>query len=100
MLRRIPPSLFISTLLLASAAQAARPQSWTFASQKDFAEGRFENVVVNSYGELSLGRALTPVPLDHTGENISAFAQTADGGIYVATSPEAAIYRIDSHKAT
>jgi hypothetical protein len=85
-------------LLMATSAFAVRPQSWSFSTQKDFSEGSFDNTVVDSYGQLSLGRKLTAIEMEHGGggaELISAFAQTADGAIYVATSRDAKIFRID-----
>ncbi len=85
-------------LLCAAAASAARPQSWSFATQKDFFEGRFENVVVDSYGQLTLGRTLTPIPAEHPGESVQGFAQTPDGALYVATSPSAKVFRIKDGK--
>jgi hypothetical protein len=98
--RRLPIFATAAVLLTAAAAQATRPQTWTFTSQKDFAEGQFENTVVNSYGELTLGRTLTPIPTDPGAESVQAFAQTPDGAIYVATSPKAKIYRIDGNKTS
>jgi hypothetical protein len=98
--RRLPVFAAAALFLTAAVAQATRPQAWTFATQKDFAEGQFENTVVNSYGELTLGRTLTRIPTDAGAESVQAFAQTPDGAIYVATSPKAKVYRIDGGKST
>ncbi len=86
-------------LLAAAAAQAAKPQSFSFSNQRDYSEGKFDNTVVDSYGELTLGRSLSPVDLKTTGESVGAFAQTSDGAVYAAVSGaggSAAIYRIDA----
>jgi hypothetical protein len=98
--RRLPVLAAAALFLTAAAAQATKPQSWTFATQTDFAEGQFENTVVNSYGELTLGRTLTPVPTSEGAESVQAFAQTPDGAVYVATSPKAKVYRIEGGKST
>ncbi len=97
---RIVKLAVVVGLMLSGAAHASRPRSWNFSMQKDFAEGRFENVVVDSYGELTLGRTLKAIPAAGAGESVQAFAQTKDGAVYVATSPDAKIYRIQDGKTT
>ena len=90
-------------LVAAAAAQAAKPQSFSFSNQRDYSEGTFGNTVVDSYGELTLGRSLSPVDLKTTGESVGAFAQTSDGAVYAAVSGaggSAAIFRIDADGKT
>ncbi|MGN6367800.1 MAG: hypothetical protein ACTHN5_06025 [Phycisphaerae bacterium] len=85
-------------LMAAAVARAAKPQSFSFSNQHDYTEGKFENTVVDSYGELTLGRSLSAVDLKGTGESVSAFAQTSDGAVYAAVSGvggSAVIYRVD-----
>jgi sugar lactone lactonase YvrE len=96
--RTIPLALAI--LLTAATSQAVRPQSWNFLTQKDFAQGKFDNTVVDSYGQLTLGREVTPIPAAHSAQMVAAFAQTSDGALYVATNPEPKIFRIDADKST
>lgn len=85
-------------LLAASAALAARPRAFVHQSEADFTTGKFDNVIVDSYGQLKLGRALTAVALPKPSEHIAGFAAAADGAVIAATS-EGIVYRITGSKA-
>ena len=38
------------------SASAVHPQNWTHQVQSDYIEGQFDNVVVDNFGTLALGR--------------------------------------------
>jgi len=84
-------------LLAASAALAARPRAFVHQSEADFTAGKFDNVIVDSYGQLKLGRALTAVALPKPSEHVAGFAAAADGSVIAATS-EGVVYRITGSK--
>lgn len=86
-------------LLAASVASAVKPQTWLHQSEEDFTEGAFDNTVINSYGELTLGRQLKPVSLGAPVETITGMTVAGDGQLYVATMPDAKIYRVANHEA-
>ncbi|HUO10926.1 MAG TPA: hypothetical protein VM008_21670 [Phycisphaerae bacterium] len=93
--------LNVAVLLAMSATVAwgTKPQSFGFSNQKDYAEGKFSETVVDSYGELMLGRSLAPVELGESGEAVGAFAEGPDGTMYAAVSGVsgvAKIYQIDA----
>ena len=85
-------------LALSSAALGVHVQSWTHQKQPDFVDGQFENVVIDNFGELALGREVRPVELAGKADFINCFAQTADGTVYAATSPHGAVYKIQDGK--
>lgn len=87
--------------LWAAAALAVKPATWTHEQPKDFTAGKLENVVVNSLGEVTLGRQNQT--LFDAGDDagvINALVRAGDGKIYAATGPRGAVYQLDGDKAT
>ena len=63
-------------LLTTAAAQAVHPQHWTQQAEHDYAEGTFDNTVVDNFGELTLGREVKTVAVDGAVEFVNTFVQT------------------------
>ncbi|GEM_PF-1290833 len=93
------PAVVAAFLLTAASAMAARPQIWNHSVEKDFAPGKFHNIVVDSYGQLTLGRQLTPIKLDDHADAVSAFTQSPDGAIFFTTTPQGKVFRLKDNAA-
>ena len=89
---------FAALLLTAATALAVRTQYWNHQTEQDFSEGNFENTVINSYGELTLGRELKTIALGEPVEMVVGIAGSGDGAMYAATTPDAKIFRIAEGK--
>ena len=85
--------------LVAPAALAVTPATWTHRSEADFSAGKLEKTVVTSLAEVMLARALDVVvaPSDKPGM-VSAIAVDRQGRLYVAASPPAKVYRLEKDK--
>ncbi|MEI8195387.1 MAG: Ig-like domain-containing protein [Phycisphaerae bacterium] len=81
------------------SASAVHPQNWTHQVQSDYIEGQFDNVVVDNFGTLALGRQLKEILIDDEISFVNSFAQTPDGKVYFSTSPEGAVYVINKDAA-
>ncbi len=88
----------LTFLLAASVSFAVKPQSWSHSSASDFTTGKFDNLIVDSQGQLALGRALTPLTLDGKTDSISAFTQTSDGQLFLASDGK--ILRLDDSQTS
>jgi hypothetical protein len=91
----------ITALVPASWALGVRPATWLDDQPKDFNQGKLENAVVSSLGEVTLGRQTTTLH-DLKGENkiVNTIAMAGDGKVYVGTGPKGIIYRIEGSKVT
>lgn len=98
---RIGSVVMVGSLVLAASAWAVKPETWTHEQPKDFTTGQMKEVVVNSRGELMLGRASKILhDAEKSAEAINALAQAGDGKIYAATGPNGVIYRVDGEDVT
>lgn len=87
--------------LVATTALAVKPAAWTHEQPKDFLAGKLDNVVVNTHGEVTLGRQTKLlIEAGDDAEAINALARAGDGKVYAATGPEGVIYQIDGDKVT
>lgn len=79
---------------------AVHPQVWSHQTEADYTDGDFDNVIVNNFGELTLGRELKSVTTPADIEFVNGFAQTKSGDIYFVTSTNGKVYKItDGHAA-
>ncbi len=85
--------------LVAPAALAVKPATWTHRTEADFSAGKLEKTVVTSLAEVMLARALDVVvaPSDKPGM-VCAIALDRQGRLYVAASPPAKVYRLEKDK--
>lgn len=90
--------LFLISLLVASAAQAARTEFWRIRTPDEFLSGEFEGVAITSRGQLTAGPAL---------ERLAPFSdpfvlsQVSDRGVrFVGTGNEGNVYRIEGDQKT
>lgn len=94
-MRMRPVSVFgLMVLAAASVGFGGQARYWTHQAEEDFRGGRFENVVVDSYGQLTLGRAVQAVKVPRDVDLVNGFAQGKDGAVYFVTSPEGKVYRM------
>lgn len=103
MMYRSHPIILCAIIALAatSSALGVHPASWLHEQPKDFTEGKLENVVVSSLGEVTLGRQITTLyDLKDDGKIVNAIARAGDGRMYLGTGPKGVIYRIDGSKVT
>ncbi len=80
-----------AVLLAAGTAEAVQPKQWTQRSESDFKEGKVEDLVISSRGDLKLASAtedLEALPDEMTVVNAM---KKIDGRLYVAGGPEAKI---------
>jgi hypothetical protein len=93
--RRRSIACLLAALVTACALPvlAVHPKSWTFENQDDLADGSFENVVVDNYGTLRLGRELETTNGTIAGSFINGFAETK-AGVFFSTSPGGNIYQV------
>src|SRR5271155_3658792 len=101
-LRRILSGLIaIAVVLLAARfAWAVSAQTWDFNSESSYADGHFNNTVVNNLGELALSRELKPLLDRSIFTMISAIVAAPDGSVYFGTSPNGKIYKISNGKSS
>lgn len=94
-------ALLAAAILLAgnSLSLAVHPQSWVHQTQRDYVEGRFDNLVVDNYGILSLGRPLSEIEFAEETGFINSFAQTPDGKVFFGTSSDGAVYVVKNTQA-
>lgn len=98
---KVVATAVVTVGIWATAALAVKPAMWTHEQPKDFLTGKLEDVVVNSLGEITLGRQTkTLLDAGDDAEVINALARAADGKVYAATGPEGVIYQIDGDKVT
>jgi outer membrane protein assembly factor BamB len=102
MYRSRPSMLFaIVTIAAASPAMAVRPAVWLHEQPKDFNEGKLDNTVISSLGEVTLGREIKTLhELKDLGKIVNTMARAGDGKIYFGTGPKGVIYRMDGSKVT
>jgi len=87
--------------VITSPGLAVKTAVWTHEQPKDFTDGKLENTVVTSRGEVMLARRTdTLYEADGEAEVINALARAGDGKIYAATGPKGVIYRIDGKEVT
>lgn len=79
---------------MGGSASAVHPRNWTHQVQSDYIEGQFDNVVVDNFGTLALGRQLQEISIDDDLSFVNSFAQTPDDKVYFSTSPDGAVYVI------
>ncbi len=89
----------LALLGLSSIGYAVHPQNWTHQAESDYTDGQFDNVVVDNFGELALGRELKQIKAPDDIEFVNGFAQGKDGTIYFVTSSNGKVYKINDGKA-
>jgi len=99
--RRAGRILAMTAILAACGATAygVHPQNWSAATEKDYSQGTFENVVVSSVGELRLGRELKTIADVKGIDFVQDFAQAKDGTMYFCTAPNGKVFKIADGKA-
>lgn len=98
---RVSTLSIIVLLTAAASAVGVRPAVWLHEQPKDFNEGKLENAVTTSLGEVTLGRKITTLhELKEQGKIVNALARAGDGRIYVGTGPRGVIYRLDGSKVS
>jgi len=88
----------LALVLWAGVAGAVHPQAWTHQAQGDYTDGQFDNVVVDNYGELTLGRALKKVAAPADTQFVNGLAQTKDGAIYFITAQHGKVCKLGGDK--
>jgi len=92
-------ALGLMAVLGAAAAPAVAPSTWTHTTEADFAEGEFDQTVVSSLGEITLGRKLEILlKPQHAPQVVSALAVDGET-LYVAGGSNNVIYRIRADQA-
>ncbi len=84
-----------AVLGFAVSAWAVKPATWNHESVKDFADGKYDNVVLSSEAELMLSRKVHI--LHETKEQayvVNALARGPDGAIYAATGGDGWVLQI------
>jgi hypothetical protein len=85
-----------SVLLMSCVAAASDARMITHATQADFEAGKLSGIIVTSFGELRLGRALSePMPVDARVGAVECLLDTPEG-LLVGTSLPGSIRLIDA----
>ncbi|MCJ7542986.1 MAG: hypothetical protein MUP47_00195, partial [Phycisphaerae bacterium] len=89
------PWILVTVLILAGAAMAVVPGTWSHGTEADFAPGKFQSTVVSSAGELRLsGQILILMPSGQAPAAVSALA--VDGKtLYAASGVGRGVYKIE-----
>lgn len=91
----------LAIVLTTGQAWAVKPEHWLHEQPKDFVSGEAKDVVINSQGEVMLGRETKLLhDAEDEADTVNALAQGEDGKIYAATGSNGAIYCIDGEDVT
>jgi len=85
--------------LLAARAEAAEPRTWRVEGPRDFLEGTFEGLSVDSEGRVRLAPTATSQG-DLASAQAWCVARDAEGNVFVGTGSEGRVFRIKDGKAT
>jgi sugar lactone lactonase YvrE len=88
-----------AALTFPSATYAVHPQVWSHQAEADYTDGDFNNVIVNNFGELTLGRELKRITTPADIEFVNSFTQTKAGDVYFVTSTNGKVYKIAGGRA-
>ena len=75
------------------------PQTWTHETEADYTDGQFDNVIVNNFGELTLGQELKRITAPAGIEFVNGFAEGKKGEVYFITSMHGKVYKINGDHA-
>ena len=79
---------------LTGSAQAIQPSQWVHTTEADFAAGTTENTVVTNLGDVKLATQTDVIgEIPEQASVIYDLQATADGDLYLAVGPEAAVLR-------
>ncbi len=90
----------LSVAILASAAMAVVPGTWTHATEADFAKAELKNAATTSLGEVILARKIDVI-MKSASAPVVVSAVAVDGkAVYVAAGTKPLVLRLEGTKAT
>ena len=92
-------ALGLVAVLTASAAPGVVPATWTHTTEADFAEGKFDQTVGSSLGEITLGRKLEILLAPEKAPQVVSALAIDGETIYAASGSTNVIYRIQAGQA-
>ncbi len=89
----------LAVLMLTASAWAVAPSTWSHSTESDFTAGKLDKVAVNNQGEVTLARAMESLvaPAEKTGM-VSAITVSPRGKVYIATSPNGKVFKVEEGK--
>src|SRR5262245_20956180 len=77
-----------------AALHAALPTFWQVSTEGEFLKGEFENLSIDSFGQLTLGPTASPL-YDATAPFLWTLLAAPDGSVYVGGGNDGQVFRID-----
>ena len=91
--------VMMSVAVLASAAQAVVPGTWTHATEADFAKAELKNTATTSLGEVILARKIEIIMPSASAPAVVSAVATGGKAVYAAAGTEPLVFRVEGGKA-
>ena len=91
--------VMLSVAILASAAQAVVPATWTHATEADFAKAELKNAATTSLGEVILARKIEIIMPSASAPAVVSAVAAGGKAVYAAAGAKPLVFRIEGGKA-